>query len=1052
MAEHFRFHGAHKIEVPAAPPVIELLNPRRPPRVVRLFWPVFYGVLLAILLLFLLVRLAQAGGPAYVAGIGSFDPSVKGKPLTWAAGSVNFYTDPGDLSPLLPHASADAFVADAFSRWTSIPTAAVAATDAGLLAEDVNGTNVIANSDGTITMPSDILPGAVTRPVALVYDADGTVTDALLGSGAGGSAYCFSNAVLGGTDNLGTDAHFLHALIILNGNCAQTPAQLPDVKYRLVRVLGRVLGLDWSQVNGNVLTRNPVPVAEDFAGFPVMHATDHTNCVPISICYSNPDVPKLDDQAALSRLYPVTSQNIGNFSGKQLFFENTIRIHGSVRFADGSGLQAQPMQGVNVVARWVDPATGQASRSYAAAAVSGFLFHGYAGNPVNGDLDGTGQPYDRFGSDDPAWEGFYDLAGLQIPNGGNSAQYQLSVEALDPAWSQPVGPYGPWQVLPSGAAQPVLVTVSQGGDTQQDILMQASASTGQDSFDPAPFDAPAPVPSSGEWIGSLNAYGEADYFRFTGQMNRTLSVEVTALNESGAASESKALPVIGMWALADPPGTLPPAATPMAFNTSTFAMSQLNVNLLQTTDFRVGVSDFRGDGRPDYRYHARLFYGDTVTPARASVRGGTPLLLQGYGFRPGNTAAVAAMNVSVMAVQPNQIMFVAPAVADGVQDMMVSDPVTGANSTMPAVLTYGAGPTDSIRLISGANPPTPVGGQGANLIRVKVLTADGSTPVAGASVQFSAVPAAGFDICGGGPTCTVLSDDSGEVFAGVTVLSAGSTTVTATLAPASYKTAKLVQTTILGTSSALDVAAVLPYKFIAQGATADIPLSARVLSNGAPVSGKTVKFQIVSGSGTLTLSTPASDSNGYVSTTLHVSSITNAVQVTACAEPGDAPCQTFYGTVVPASQLKLEPVSGSVQVVAVGQSFAPVIFRVTDLANPPDSVLGAGVLVHSMVLRPDNDAPIEQLGDTVVTSRSMPVILSSWQGVVLSDSNGLASLQTATGMQSSAEVEGTASIGSSVLAFELESLAPPGTSGAEAHTRRVPHIPFGVRARPRTQE
>ena len=69
----------------------------------------------------------------------------------------------------------------------------------------------------------------------------------------------------------------------------------------------------------------------------------------------------------------------------------------------------------------------------------------------------------------PSVEGFFDLAGLEIPNGASSAQYQLRVEALDPLWSQPVGPYGPWQVQPSGTFQPLIVTVSKGGDLQQDI-------------------------------------------------------------------------------------------------------------------------------------------------------------------------------------------------------------------------------------------------------------------------------------------------------------------------------------------------------------------------------------------------------------------------------------------------------------------------------------------------------------------------------------------------------------------------------------------------------
>jgi hypothetical protein len=157
---------------------------RRPARLIRLFWSFFY-IFLAIFLIVFLPQMGSAGGPHFVAGVSYFDAGTKGIPLTWAQGALSYYTDQGDLSPLLLHAGADAFVADAFSRWTSITTAAVAATLAGQLGEDVNGTNVIANGDGTFTMPADILPTATNKPVAIVYDTDGAVTSALLGSGAG---------------------------------------------------------------------------------------------------------------------------------------------------------------------------------------------------------------------------------------------------------------------------------------------------------------------------------------------------------------------------------------------------------------------------------------------------------------------------------------------------------------------------------------------------------------------------------------------------------------------------------------------------------------------------------------------------------------------------------------------------------------------------------------------------------------------------------------------------------------------------------------------------
>ena len=106
--------------------------------------------------------------------------------------AITYYTDQGDLSPILPNASANSFVASAFSVWTSVPTAAITVTSGGQLAEDVNGTNVIRNADGTISMPADIQPTATGTPVGIVYDYDGSVTDALIGSGAGDSSECFS--------------------------------------------------------------------------------------------------------------------------------------------------------------------------------------------------------------------------------------------------------------------------------------------------------------------------------------------------------------------------------------------------------------------------------------------------------------------------------------------------------------------------------------------------------------------------------------------------------------------------------------------------------------------------------------------------------------------------------------------------------------------------------------------------------------------------------------------------------------------------------------------
>jgi IPT/TIG domain len=995
------------------------------------------AVAIAITMLVTPPPLLHAGGPRTVAGTSYFEPAVKGTPLTWSQGTISYYTDQGNLSPVLPSATADAFVADAFSRWTSISTAAVTAARAGQLAEDVSGANVSA-SGGTIALPADIRPSANNFPVAIVYDADGTVTNALLGQGAGSVGSCFTSAAYGGVDSFSTDAHLLHALVILNGVCAQTSTQLPDMKYRLVRVLGRVLGLDWSQMNLNVFTHSPAPTSADYAGLSIMHAMDPINCVPISICYPNADQPKLDDRAALSRLYPVTTQNQTAFPGKQLFFENTVRIHGSVYFVDGSGQAAQPMQGVNVVARWIDPATSQPSRTYGAASVSGFLFRGNAGNAATGFYDSTGQAWDRFGSDDSAVEGFFDLAGLEIPNGASSAQYQLSVEALDPSWSQPVGPYGPWQVQPSGTFQPLIVTVSKGGDLQQDILMQASAVQSRDWFEPTSFASPATLPPSGDWLGALSGLGNADYFWFVAQSDRTLSVEVTALNEVKAASLVKAQPVIGMWALADP-GTFPaPANTGLAFNSANFGMTRLDATLQSSTAFRLGIFDYRSDGRPDYRYHARVFYADKAVPARARVDGGTAITVQGIGFRTNTAATIASVNAPVLAASATQVIATAPAMADGLQSIGLRDPATGASSTMTNALTYGAGPSDLIKLIQGSNPATPVGGQAPNPVRVRVLAPDGTTPVAGASVFFISTPASSLSACGGAASCTILTDDSGHASTRVTVTQASVINISALLAPASYNTPKSVQATIFGTTSPMDISLVPSFAWIAQGATVDIALAARLLSNGRPLAATQVNYQVVKGSGTLASASSSTDMNGYTSTTLHLAAIAGDVQVSACVAPANLPCQILFATAVPPSMLRLEAVAGSIQVLPAGRSFQPITVRVVDSAIAPHPVLGANVKFQVVVSRPATSPPPVSIGGIVIDKNPPPVIISSSQMSVLSDGQGLATLQPSTGAARGALViQGTAAAGSSILPFQLQSFLPV-TQSAPSGSSRPP--------------
>jgi uncharacterized protein (DUF736 family) len=960
---------------------------------------------------------SHAGGPNLIAGTTYFDPAVNGQPLVWPQGAITYYTDQGDLSPALPNASANSFVAGAFSIWSSVPTAALAATSGGELAEDVNG-SIIQVSDGVITAPADITPSAIGKPIGIVYDADGSVTDLLLGQGAGDATECFQNAVFGGADNFGTEATYQHALIVINGQCAQQSSQFTDVEYRLVRVIGNVLGLGWSQLNLNIITGKPPVTSDEYAGFPVMHYVDSTYCQPITKCYATPYQLAMDDQAAISRLYPVTTQNHSAFPGKQVFATTTARIYGSVFFTDASGNVAQPMQGVNVVARWINPTTGQPSGQYAASSVSGFLFTGNAGNPITGFDDPLGEPFSDWGSNNSSFQGFFDLGGLQIPAGG-SAQYQLTVEAIDPIWSSGVGPYAPYQVAPSGSIQPITLTVTAGQNVQQNILMTSSAQPVPQWAESETWTSPAPVPQAGDWEGSLGSYGQTAYFSLPAQANRTMSIAVTALDESGNASESKLQPVIGMWPASSAEGSAPPALTTSSFNTVNFAMTRLDALIGAAGSYLIGVADLRGDGRPDYHYHAQVLYGGSLSPSRIAVAGG-PVVVLGTGFSPRLTATIGSSAATLLQASAGQVIITAPAQADGMQSITLADPSTGGSTTLTDALTYGAAATDTIVLLSGGlNPQTPVGTQAANPITVRVLASDGVTPVAGATVGWSATNSVQLSACDGSSTCTVTTDQSGFATTRATPAIATASIITATLAPGVYSPAQSVSATLSATDPASAIGSLAQYTWIAQGATLSVPITVRILSNGVPQNNATVNFTLVNGSGTLGAPSAATNSNGYASVSLSLTQFSAAAQVNACLAPSNAPCQQIYFNIVPPAQLNLQSVSGSGQM-STSQPFQPIVVRVVDSASPPDPVLGASVSFQSIVMRPAGNSE----------EPTTPVILNASQINVTSDSNGLANVTpSSAGFTGPLQVNVMATTGTNAsLDYALE-LLPPFDSG-----------------------
>src|SRR6266478_9106691 len=438
-------------------------------------------------------------------------------------------------------------------------------------------------------------------------------------------------------------------------------------------------------------------------------------------------------------------------------------------------------------------------------------------------------------------------------------------------------------------------------------------------------------------------------------------------------------------------------------------MTRLDAQFGASDTYRVGVADFRGDGRPYYFYHASLLYSDPLTPARLSLAGGIATL-HGIGFSPGLQVSVSGGNGNTLSASASQIEVALPsALQDGIASIQVTNPVSGAFSQMIGALTYGALSTDLLLLLQGAEPATPVGSAAANAIRVRAVAADGITPVSGATIAWSATNGLQFSACSGASSCSVLSDEAGESSSWVTPTATGQSTITIALAPASYTPPQSQQATVVGISSTLDLVAVTPMRWVGQGATLAVPLTVEALNLGMPKANVVVNFAVTKGTASLSSGSETTDGAGFATITAQLTNQNADVQVSACVAPNNSPCQTFTLFSTPSSLWTLETVSGSSQVVPTGQSFQPLVVRVTDGSLAANPVMGVNVIFKITLAH--------------VSENGMPVILGSSQAQVVSSQDGLASILPSAGSVGPCDVFIMVSAGQSAAQFQMESVA-----------------------------
>ena len=940
--------------------------------------------------------IARAGGPRWVAGSSYFNTSAKGHPVVWANGQVTYYTDLGNLSATINQTQANSMVATAAAVWSSVATAAVSIQRGGSLAEDVNGTNVTAGASG-VTLPADIQPTATSVPVAVVYDADGSVINAIYGAGASSPLVCQNDGVLVSVDNLAVTGNIVHALILVNGLCTTTATQIANLQYELVRAFGRVLGLDWSQTNEEMFDSSQTSVG-GLAGWPVMHPIERLCNGGSGLCFTNPTQLRYDDIAALNRLYPVTAANSPSFPGKTLTSSATLSLRGTIEFPSGQG-----MQGVNVVLQPL--VNGMPDLYHTVTAVSGIFFQGNAGSLITGTTDAGGNALNRFGSDDPSLEGYFDLSGVPLPPGSTSAQYQLTFEGLNSLsiGSNSVGPYTTGQVSPSGTMPVVqLGALSAGSAITQNVVVN-DADWGESGADGAE-GSPATVPVTGEWAGRMTGYGHSAWFEWWARGGREFTVEAVGLDENGAPTEEKAQLVLGAWNGTDGTGTSPVTATVQPFNGNVTGLTTLPVMTIADSEVQIGLADFRGDGRPDYAYAGRVLYADTVTPARLPMSGG-PMVIQGMGFRPGMSVSVNGIAATVSRVTPTTIVATAPASggATGTAVVQVQDPQTLGVAAINSGFSYDAEPDDAIGIVTAPMGPVPIGVPQPFTIRAINVTSQ--TPAAGVTITFALTEGAAALGCAQSP-CSVTTAGDGTATILVSPSSTALAQITASLANASSVVAEFTGTT------PPSIAPLTPNLYVALGATVQWPTQAVVLNSaGVAQAGQTVTW--TGGLGTVVGANQSiSDANGVVSDQLSAGpfSVSTNATATACLA-GTTTCAIFTVTPVHPETAALAAWSGTSQYIAAGQSFAPIVLRVTDQFG--HALAGAGVTLAEMLFGWTEPCPVAGgcspapvLGQQIVEATS---------GV-----DGLVTFVPLSGNGLATRLELMAATGNATMSFELD--------------------------------
>ncbi len=910
---------------------------------------------------------AFAGGSRIVPGVGWGVPPWYN--TVWFTGTINYYTDPGPLNSFVDHAQADAMVWAAASVW-NVPTSSIGFQQGGQLAEHASTANVSFNGN-TLVLPADLqISNENNIPVAIVYDPDGSLIDLLLGEDASEPYGCRQNAVVGDIDDVHqNDGSIRHATLILNGRCVgAAPEQLTQMQYQLTRAFGRVLGMSWSQTNDNVFTAQGPISGHQVAFWPLMHPLDVICGNYTYQCMSNPFQPRVDDLNTLAQLYPIAQGNVP--AGKQATSDDSLYITGTFSFPNGQG-----MDWVNITTRREN--NGLMEDWQTTSALTGVVYQQAAATPVNDT------PAVNAGWPDGGFPGIFLFR--RIPLDGVSNVF-FTTEAVNPLYTgdAAVGPYVRPPATPSGSPAGFLDSsaVSNGDGRVTAYFSAPDAASSCDPGADGTEDAPATLDASGWQKGLLCGAGHNSWWSVAAAAGHSWTVEVTATDETGAATGNKAQPVMGAWATSDPLGVAPTvniAATP--FNSLAPGMTQMQMTAADTDQtYRFSVSDQYGAGRPDFIYVARVLYAAAVTPVTLGTGGGQ-LVITGMGFRKGNQVLVNGVPARVRSWSATSIVADAPPLAaagaqlDMPVDIAVFDPATNGVAAITAAVSYHSMPNLIETVGSPAGLETQVLAREG--FTVRVVASDGVSPIANAAVVFTVVQGGvALGLCQSTQTCLGYTDSDGLLTTSLAGDEPGTTVVTAT----EVSGGATVQLVLADTDPERSAQFSETTHYLAAGASATSTLQFTALQDLAGAVSVPVTWTASTGLNVLA-GDALTQAGGVAMLQVSVSAaVAGAVEtVTGCAW-GNV-CSTWTLRVVDPAHWVVSAAAGAAQAIAKDDAFQPIQLFITDGAG--HLLEGAPVHLYQRVLGWEGScAPVAHCPAAPVLASQQRVMVSDAQGAL----------------------------------------------------------------------